>query len=221
MSYTLSPNKIKLYTDCHTCFWNNVHLGIERPSGPFPSLPSGMDKILKEHFQKYASQGKLPPELSELENIVRPFPDAKLLRSWQNQRQGIRWQDNKGNTLYGAIDNALLHDEKIVVLDYKTRGFALKEDTVSFYKDQMDIYNYLFEKNRYEVQDYSLLLFYIPKEVTQMGEAKFTTPLVKVPVDTKNAEELFKDALRVLEGKKPALNKDCNFCDYVNRRKRK
>jgi hypothetical protein len=219
MSFTLSPNKLKLYSDCKRCFWENMHKGIERPSGPFPSLPSGMDTILKKHFATYATKGELPPELSGLEGKVEPFSNQALLKKWQG-RNGIRWTDEQGNTLYGSVDNILVQDKKLIVLDYKTRGFALKEDTVRFYKDQMDIYNLLLEKNGFEVQDFSLLLFYIPQEITNIGEARFTTPLERVPVDTKRALDLYQNALGVLSKKRPASEKDCDFCAFA-RDKRK
>jgi len=38
---------------------------IKRPSGIFPSLPSGMDKILKEHFDRFMKKNELPPEIKE------------------------------------------------------------------------------------------------------------------------------------------------------------
>ena len=49
--------------DCPRCFWLAQHNIWKRPPGIFPSLPSGMDKILKEHFDKFMEKGELPPEL--------------------------------------------------------------------------------------------------------------------------------------------------------------
>src|SRR3989344_4511673 len=93
MTYKFSPSSLSLLKDCPRCFWLNFNKNIKRPDSIFPSLPSGMDKILKK--------GK-----------------------------------------------------KLIVLDYKTRGFPLKEDTHEHYQDQMDIYNFLLRKNGYETEDY-------------------------------------------------------------------
>ena len=63
MGYKLSPSSLNLLEDCPRCFWLNIMKKISRPSGAFPSLPSGVDKILKEHFDSFMRKGKLPPEL--------------------------------------------------------------------------------------------------------------------------------------------------------------
>ncbi|MBM3206912.1 MAG: hypothetical protein FJZ43_04810, partial [Candidatus Staskawiczbacteria bacterium] len=55
----LSPSKLNLFLECHLCFWLSEH-GVHRPSGPFPSLPGGMDRKLKIYFDKYRKEGKLP-----------------------------------------------------------------------------------------------------------------------------------------------------------------
>ena len=61
-------------------------------------------------------------------------------------------------------------NEKLIVLDYKTRGFPLKEDTAAHYQLQLDVYNFLLRKNDHDTEDYAYLLFYVPREVTATGE---------------------------------------------------
>lgn len=172
MSYKLSPSSLNLMEECPRCFWLDKHGVWKRPSGVFPSLPSGMDSILKAHFDRFMEKGTLPPELAKI-NGYRLFNDKELLKEWRSNFKGIRWQDEQGNVLHGAIDNLLVKGKKLVILDYKTRGFALKEDTADHYQNQMDIYNFLFRKNGYETEDYAYLLFYVPKEVTETGEIIF------------------------------------------------
>ena len=104
-----------------------------------------------------------------------------------------------------------MNGKKLIVLDYKTRGFALKDDTHEHYQDQMDIYNFLLRKNGYDTEDYAYLLFYHPKEVMQTGEVIFNTDLKKIKVDIKNAEKIFKKALKVLNSKCP--KKSCDWCE--------
>ncbi len=121
----------------------------------------------------------MPPELcnnNHCENLKlfgKSEEEKELLKIWQNNLKGIRWQDKKGNILFGAVDNLLVKGKTHIVLDYKTRGFALKEDTPEYYKNQLDIYNFLLRKNRYLTEDYSFLLFYIPLEVKETGEIIF------------------------------------------------
>jgi len=185
--------------------------GHVRPSGIFPSLPSGMDKILKEHFDKYVGKG-LPPSLKSLKG-VKLFDDMAKLNLWRNNRKGLEWTRN-GNTLRGAIDNLLVSHDKLIVLDYKTRGFPLKEDTAAHYQNQIDIYNLLLRKNGYKTLSYSYLLFYHPNSVDKRGNVKFNTDLVKITVDVKNGLRVFERGVAVLDGAMPLPAKDCEWCRW-------
>ena len=201
--------------ECPRCFWLTQHKVWKRPQGIFPSLPSGMDNILKTHFDKFREKGKLPPELCDNHNCkdMKLFDDKELLKIWRNNFKGIRFTDKEGNALYGAVDEVLVKGKKLIVMDYKTRGFPLKEDTHEMYQDQLDIYNFLFRKNGYETEDYGFLIFYYPKEVTETGEVIFDTELKKMKVDIKNAEIIFRNAIKLLNSNCPSKN--CEWCGMV------
>ena len=72
--------------ECLRCFWLTQHGVWKRPAGIFPSLPSGMDGILKKHFESFARQGILPLELCKGEECARLklFDDFEKLKTWQN-----------------------------------------------------------------------------------------------------------------------------------------
>src|SRR3989338_6054890 len=211
MTYKFSPSSLSLLKDCPRCFWLQFNKNIKRPDSIFPSLPSGMDKILKEHFDRFMKKGELPPELQKLNGEVKLFDDEELLKVWRSNFKGIPWTDKKGNVLRGAIDNLLVKGKKLIVLDYKTRGFPLKEDTHEHYQGQIDIYNFLLHKNGYETEDYAFLLFYHPKKVLETGEAVFNTDLKKMKVNVKNAEKIFNNALKLLNSSCP--KKSCVWCE--------
>src|SRR3989344_1823897 len=213
MPHTLSPSTLNLFKDCPRCFWLQLNKGIKRPSGPFPSLPSGMDRILKIHFDSFRDRGKLPPELKELEG-VKLFDDKALLEIWRSNFKGIQWKDKDGNTLRGAVDNILKKGKNLIVLDYKTRGFPLKEDTAAHYNDQMNLYNFLLRKNDYMTEDYAYLLFYHPNKVHENGDVDFHAELVKINISVKDGEKLFNDAIKCLEGDLPEAKEECEFCRW-------
>ena len=102
MPHKFSPSSLSLLKDCPRCFWLHFNKGIKRPDSIFPSLPSGMDRILKEHFDAFMKKGALPPELQALNGEVKLF------------------DDENGNLIRGAIDNLLVKAKKLIVLDYKT-----------------------------------------------------------------------------------------------------
>ena len=112
---------------------------------------------------------------------------------------------------FGAVDNILEKGKKLIVLDYKTRGYPLKEDTHEHYQAQMDIYNFLLRRNGFDTEDYAYLLFYYPKEVTNTGEVIFDTTLKKMKVDVKMAEKVWKKALNLLDEDCP--EKCCEWCE--------
>ena len=213
MVFKLSPSALSLMEECPRCFWLTQHKVWKRPSGIFPSLPSGIDRILKNHFDKFRDKGQLPPELCKNKECseMKLFADKELLKIWQSNFKGISWTDKQGNELHGAIDNILVKRKKLIVLDYKTRGYALKDDTAEHYRQQQNIYNFLLKKNGYEIEDYFFLLFYVPKEVMPTGEIIFDTELVKMKVDIKIAEKAWKNALTLLERDCPV--KFCEWCD--------
>ena len=199
--------------ECPRCFWLAKHNVWKRPAGIFPSLPSGMDKILKVHFDKFRAKKQMPPELCEQQSCsnMKLFDDANKLKIWQSNFKGVSWIDKKGNELHGAVDNILVKGKKLIVLDYKTRGYPLKEDTAEHYRLQQNTYNFLLRKNGYQTEDYFFLLFYIPKEVMATGEVIFDTELVKMKVDIKMAENMWKKALKLLNSKCP--KKGCEWCE--------
>jgi len=156
---------------------------------------------------------ELPPEFKKHKINAKLFDDLDLLEKWRNYKQGISFKDEKGNILRGAIDNILKKGSKLIVLDYKTRGYELKEDTHEHYRHQLDIYNFLLRKNRYDTEDYSYLLFYYPDKVVE-NIFLFHTNLVKVDVDVSKAETLWKDALLLLDGPMPESSEECVYCKY-------
>ena len=213
----LSPSSLNLFLECPRCFWLQINKGIKRPNGAFPSLPSGMDKILKEHFDRFMENGELPPELKHQDCIkgCSLFNDNKLLKLWRSNFKGIEYIDRQsGIMLHGAIDNILIKGKKLIVLDYKTRGFPLKEDTHQHYQAQLDIYNFLLRENGYETEDFAFLLFYYPNKVLETGEVIFETRLIELKINPKNGEKIFKDAIKLLQEDIPDPSEKCEYCKW-------
>ena len=156
--------------------------------------------------------GELPPELKDLSGY-KLFDDEELLKVWRNNFKGIQYE--KGDYLFrGAVDNILVKDDVLVVLDYKTRGYPVKEDTHEHYIQQMEIYNYLLRKNNYKTKDYTYLLFYHPLKVLENGCVDFHAELIKIKTDVKKAEAVFKRAIKILEGDAPTPSEGCEYCAY-------
>lgn len=218
MIYKVSPSSLNLLEECPKCFWMYVVKKHGRPNGAFPSLPSGVDRLLKNRFDKFREIGELPPEIRHHRIDALLFKDMNLLSVWRNNFKGLQFEDKKsGVILRGAVDDLLQNGSKIIVLDYKTRGFPLKEDTAHHYQDQLNIYNFLLRKNGYHTEDYAYLLFFIPREIDENGGFIFDTDLVKMKTNVDHAEELFQKAVEVVKGEMPESSEKCGFCGWKSK----
>lgn len=178
-----------------------------------------MDRILKENFDSFRQRDEMPPELKELSGM-RLFADIKLLNEWRNNRKGISHESN-GVMFRGAVDDMLSNGGKLAVLDFKTRGYPLKEDTHEHYRGQLDSYTYLLERNGFEAEHYGYLLFYYPDKVVGNGISMFETRLVKVDTDPSRAEKKLNDAVACIKSSEPPkASAGCEYCKYSETRKR-
>ena len=182
----------------------------------FPSLPSGMDRVLKEHFDEHRKNRTKPEELhNKFKGHL--FRDLNKLNDWRNNRKGLRFTDKASQiTLMGALDDLWVTDKGLYApLDFKTRGFPLKENTHEYYQDQMDIYSFLLEKNGLKPAGFAILIFYHPRAVDKNCNVDFQPDPVKIRTKVNDGKRLFMDAVKCLMRKKePRASKDCPFCGW-------
>jgi hypothetical protein len=215
---TLSPSSISIFRDCPRCFWLQFNRGIKRPDTIFPSLPAGMDRVLKAHFDRHRHDRSLPEELhGKFQGSL--FDDFKLLEIWRNNYKGLRYKDTTtGATLMGALDDLFVtSDGKYAPLDFKTRGYPRKDDTHSYYQHQMDIYSFLLEKNSLAPADFAILIFFHPTGVDERHNVIFDADPVKVAVDRARGEKLFLSAVSCINGPEPSPSKECGFCQWAEK----
>jgi len=101
----LSPTTgLNLFKECSRCFWLHYNERVKRPRGIFPSLPGGMDLVIKKYFDEY--RGSLPPELEgKIKGVL--MPDVNLMNKWRNWRTGLEYEDKELNAvLFGALFGA-------------------------------------------------------------------------------------------------------------------
>jgi len=210
----VSPSQIGMLLECPRCLWLYFREGLKRPSGIFPSLPGGFDRLFKTYFDAYREREALPPELDKLKE-EKLYQDRKLLDVWRNNWKGISYEFNDLDlTLKGAIDDLLVNDKgEFVPIDFKTRGYPLKEDTAAHYQTQLDLYTLLFEKNGYPVADHGYLLFFWPKKY-EKNSADFETELIKMKVSHQNGFEVLQEVVRIIKDGEPKAHSDCEFCRF-------
>ncbi len=217
-SFLLSPNTLTLFLECPRCFWFHIIKGqdFRRPEFPTSTLPRGMDSLIKKYFDNYRKKNLLPPEIAHIENAS--LVDEETISRWRYWKTGLFFQDRDGSKLYGALDECLIVEGSYIPLDYKTRGFKLKEDSASYYTFQMSCYNFLLQSNGYKVKDYAYLVFYVPLQLSQEGVVRFDIQVVKVKtLSSQKVYHIFKEAVECLSLSSPPPARDCKFCRWAEK----
>ncbi|MBI4042705.1 MAG: PD-(D/E)XK nuclease family protein [Deltaproteobacteria bacterium] len=212
----VSPSSLSIFEDCPRCFWLQMVEKIRRPRGVFPSLPGGMDALIKNYFDQYRAQGTLPPEL---EGVVEGglFADQAVLDGWRNWRKGLTCDIPGLNAqLSGAVDDCLVTvSGKYIPLDYKTHGYGPKEGHgEKYYQSQLNCYALLLEKNKRPVESFAYLVYYVPREMKGNGDIHFSIEVQKIQTNVAEAENLVRQAVNSLSQAIPQRASECVYCDW-------
>lgn len=207
----LSATTLKLFQECPRCFWLHVRHRIERPRGPFPSLPSGIDRVLKEYFDGYRRRGELPP-------LVRGKLDGQL----STQPLTLGFTDARTNVrLWGKLDDCIvLPDARLAPLDHKTRASAPADVgyTEKYYQFQMDVYTLLLERNGHRTPRTAYLVYYFPLEGSLHEGFPFGVAVHQIATRPEAAYEVFVKACQTLDGPLPASGERCEYCRWAQAR---
>jgi len=218
--YRLSQTSLNLFLDCPRCFWLEKNKGIRRPRGIFPSLPGGMDLVIKKYFDKYRLNNELPPEIKG-KVPGKLFSNSAILDKWRNWRTSdLCYEDKDCNaTLVGALDDCLVENNCYIPLDYKTRGSELKDDPRKYYQTQLDCYCLMLESCDFKTKGLAYLLYYWPEEVRQGSVVKFHVEPIRIETHIESAKKIVQDAAKLLSGPMPKPGTNCEYCTLVVQRK--
>lgn len=221
MEHRLSTHTLNILKDCERCFWLWIKKDIKRPRGIFPSLPNGMDSVLKKYFDGYRAKGELPPETKKELSNFKLWPDQKDMDKWRDWRSGLTYKSPSGITLIGALDDLVVDKKDIASpFDYKTRGYPPKSiiDSEQYYGLQLSVYSLLLKVNKFDVSGSGYLAYYWPEQIGSGGMIQFNNKMVKIPADPQQAIELCVKAIELLKSSKPpAPNPACEYCGYIDK----
>lgn len=220
----LSASKLSLYSECKCCFWLANNKKIDRPRGIFPSLPGGMDRVLKSWYDIFRPE--FPPEVvGRIDGKL--FSDTLRLEKWRNWRSGLSCIVDKRVKVIGAIDDVIVRECESAEggllycpFDYKTRGTEPKDDGSQYYGNQLDIYSLLLSANGLNVAGKGYLVYYWPfglhdyDLVNDITSINFKCQVFSLSVDSDRATEFILKAADCLEGPEPKQNPGCGYCSY-------
>lgn len=203
----LSHSGLEALERCPRCFWLQYNKGIRQPEGIVSRLANRFDTILKSYFDIYRPDGGLPPLVNQTlkGSLQNPFIETYWVKV--NDKYGF----------YGKLDECIV-DEKgqLIPVDFKTSSSDPREkEILDAYKSQIDDYIFILEKNHKKVAGYGFLVFVFPDHSKKLHD-RFPMVIytVKVEGDSKRAEGRIKNAMKILDGKLPKANEDCDFCQY-------
>ena len=99
-------------------------------------------------------------------------------------------------------------------MNFKTRGYPLKENTHEYYRLQMDCYSLLLEKSGMKSAGYAILLFYHPLKVNREHHVEFQATPYKLITNPIIAQTILNTAIFCLQGKEPKASGRCGYCNW-------
>ncbi len=212
----LSPSALNIFLDCPKCFWLEKNRSIKRPRGIFPSLPGGMDSVIKTYFDTYRIKDAMPSEVKgKLPGKL--FSNMNKLERWRSWLQTeLSYEDKTINAaLSGALDDCLDDGGFYIPLDYKTRGSELVEDPRKYYQTQLDCYCLILDASGFKTKGLAYLLYYWPLEVFEEGMMRFKVEPIRIETNINSAKKIFRDAVACVKGEMPQASAHCEYCSFV------
>lgn len=156
-TFRLSRSKIELFISCPRCFYLDAKLGVKRPSMPAFTLNNAVDALLKKEFDIYRQSNAAHPLMREYKIEAVPFQHDKL-DEWRDAlRRGITYKmPNTNFEIRGGIDDVWINFlGELIIVDYKATSkeaeVTLDSDWQKSYKRQVEIYQWLFRRNDFQV----------------------------------------------------------------------
>ena len=221
--FRVSRSKIDLFLNCERCFYLDRRLGIGRPPGfPF-SLNSAVDALLKKEFDIHRAAKTAHPLMEKYGVDAVPFEHEKMEEWRDSLRRGIQFLHKKTNLLItGGVDDVWVNPSgELIIVDYKATSkngeVSLDADWQIGYKRQMEIYQWLFRKNGFQVSDTGYFVYCngdTDKEAFD-GKLEFDVRLISYTGDDSWIEQAIIDAHKCLKAEEiPEAAADCDYCNY-------
>ncbi|TSC96349.1 MAG: Uncharacterized protein Athens101410_63 [Parcubacteria group bacterium Athens1014_10] len=221
--FRLSRSKIDLFLNCPRCFYLDRRLGVGQPPGyPF-TLNSAVDALLKKEFDLHRAKNTIHPLMKTYGLDAVPLAH-KELDFWRDAlRGGIAFLHKPSNFFVtGGIDDLWVNPKgEFIIVDYKatskTGQLNLDADWQIGYKRQMEIYQWLFRQNGYQVSPVGYFVYCNGKTDCKAFDAKleFDIELIPYKGDDSWIENVLLEARKCLMSDNiPGASPDCDFCRY-------
>ena len=227
--FKLSRSTVEKYLNCPRCCVLEKKYKIKPPSLPF-TLNIAVDNLCKNEFDYYREIQKPHPLFLKHNIDAVPFKH-KNLDKWRSNFEGIRYQSYKYNYDFGgAVDDVWQKPNgDLIIVDVKAtskNNFDWNEtfnkyDYAKGYKRQLEMYQWLFRMNGFQVADEAYLVYFNGKKNEKFfnNELRFETYFIKLNCSTSWVENAIIDTVKLLDSNNfPKPSNNCEYCNYLKKR---
>jgi len=223
--FTLSRSKIENFLRCPRCFYLDRRLGIDTPPIPGYPINSAIDFLLKKEFDALRKSGQ-PHELMKKFSIdAIPYDHPEL----------PRWRDDMGEfigmsflhlgtnlKITGMVDDVWINPKsELHIVDYKAtssqKEISLDDEYKQSYKNQMEIYQWLFRQNDFKVSDTGYFVYANAKKTPDKfdGILEFEMQIISHDGSDKWVEPTILKIKKCLDSDQiPDYSETCDYCKY-------
>lgn len=223
-AFKLSRSKIDLYLNCPRCFYIDRRLGVGRPPGyPF-SLNSAVDDLLKKEFDIHRAANTQHPLMASYGIDAVPFSHEKM-DEWRENFKGVQYLHEPTNLIItGAVDDIWIDNKtkELIVVDYKATSkdgeVSLDADWQIGYKRQMEIYQWLFRQNGFNVSKTGYFVYCNGRKSNKSFDGKLDFDIKLIPYDGNDdwIESALLEIKSCLDSKViPDIGDNCDYCQYI------
>lgn len=221
--FRLSRSQIDLFMNCQRCFYLDRRLGVARPPGyPF-TLNTAVDELLKREFDIHRAKGTQHPLQKKYKIDAVPLAHEKI-DEWRDAlHKGVVHHHADTNfRVTGGIDDVWVRPNgELIVVDYKATS---KKEEVNLdaewqigYKRQMEVYQWLFRQNGFQVSDVGYFVYCNGNSDAEAfdGKLEFDISVIPYTGDDSWIEPTLLLVRACLDSEEmPAASADCDHCSY-------
>tara|TARA_A100001011_G_C14285839_1_gene833681 strand:+ start:1286 stop:1993 length:708 start_codon:yes stop_codon:yes gene_type:complete len=224
----ISRYAVEKFLNCKRCFFLEQKYKVRLQNLPF-TLNNAVDNLCKNEFDHYRKKQQPHPIFVENNIDAVPFNHPNM-DDWRNNRKGINYNDlTNGFHFYGAVDDVWIKPNgELIISDVKAtakREFnwfeTYKYDYAKGYKRQLEMYQWLFRKNGFNVSNEGFLVYFngLRNEPMFNKKLNFELHLIKLDCSDEWVEETIIKAIKLLKTNGlPTASKTCSTCSYLKDR---
>ena len=222
--FKISRTKIEAFVNCPRCFYLDVKMGIGQPPGYPLSLNSAVDRLLKKEFDIHRADKSRHPLMEEYGIDAVPYLHEDI-NIWREARKGISYIHAPTNFLvYGGIDDIWQNSKgELHIVDYKATAksseVTIDEDWQMSYKRQMEVYQWLFKKNNFNVSKIGYFVYCNGITDKEAFDKKIEFNIKVIPYEGNDdwIEGTLKEMKKCLTSDElPNSGDNCDYCAYRN-----